>query len=194
MNRKSAKNLLCQTIFWFTKKQTPLVWSFPYIPQFKFREPKNHWTDPVFLQVSHSDLSDIAPWTYRNDNLDDSEFFEKTHFWHTLPPGSSDIQNFIERVHLYTDKTKGAILAPDKEPCNRVLEGSGRKTWLAVLLQVELYKSAPFGSHSYTLMLGIIALLVGEGAKCPNDSLGSLKSSFSFLCVSYINSFMRCTG
>ena len=27
-----------------------------------------------------------------------------------------------------------------------------------------------------------IALLIGEGAKCPNDSLGSLKSPFS-LCV-----------
>ncbi len=50
-------------------------------------------------------------------------------------------------------------------------------------LQVELYKSAPSGSLSYTFMLVMIALLVGKGAKCPNDSLGSLKSSFSFLCV-----------
>ncbi len=32
-------------------------------------------------------------------------------------------------------------------------------------------------------MLVMIALLIGEGAKCPNDSLGSLKSSFIFLCA-----------
>ncbi len=31
-------------------------------------------------------------------------------------------------------------------------------------------------------MLVNIALLIGEGAKCPNDSLGSLRSSFIFLC------------
>ncbi len=48
-------------------------------------------------------------------------------------------------------------------------------------LQVELYKSAPSGSHSYTFMLVMIALLIGEAAKCPDDSLGSLKSSFIFL-------------
>ena len=50
-------------------------------------------------------------------------------------------------------------------------------------IPVELYKSSPSGSHSYTFMLVMIALLVGKGAKCPNDSLGSLKSSLSFLCV-----------
>ena len=42
----------------------------------------------------------------------------------------------------------------------------------------------PSGSQSYTFMLITMALFVREGAKCPNDSLGSLKSSFSFLCVS----------
>ena len=49
-------------------------------------------------------------------------------------------------------------------------------------LPVELYKSAPSRSHSYTLLLVLIALLEGEGAKYPNDSLSSLKSSFIFLC------------
>ena len=34
-----------------------------------------------------------------------------------------------------------------------------------------------------TFMLLMIALLIGEGTKYANDSLGSLKSSFSFLCV-----------
>ncbi len=59
--------------------------------------------------------------------------------------------------------------------------------WLPDVLQlpVELYKSAPSGSHSYTFMLVMIALFVGEGAKCPNDSLRSLKSSFSFLCEAF---------
>ena len=44
-------------------------------------------------------------------------------------------------------------------------------------------KSAPSGSHPCTFMLFRIALLMEEGVKCPNDSLGSLKSSFIFLCV-----------
>ncbi len=48
---------------------------------------------------------------------------------------------------------------------------------------VELYTAAPDWSHYYTFMFVIIALLVGKGAKCTNDSLGSLKSSFIFLCV-----------
>ena len=50
-------------------------------------------------------------------------------------------------------------------------------------IPVERYKSFSSGSHSYTLMLFMIALLVGEGAECPNDSLGSLESSFILLCA-----------
>ena len=50
-------------------------------------------------------------------------------------------------------------------------------------LPMELYKSTPSGSHSYTFILVMIALFLRDGAKCPNGSLGSLKSSFIFLCV-----------
>ncbi len=50
---------------------------------------------------------------------------------------------------------------------------------MLIQLLVELLKSAPSGSHSYIFMLITVALFVGEGAKCPNDSFGSLKSSFS---------------
>ena len=49
-------------------------------------------------------------------------------------------------------------------------------------------------AHSYTFMLVIIALFLREGAKSPNDSLGSLKSSFSFLCVSLFCQDVQCVA